>query len=1082
MMHAPLPHVDDVWLKMHDHALALTQHQYRQAALQATRAIRDADAKHYQRLAAEAGHAYTHEGLTSIWKKIKAVLPKNRMKQRSAKFDIECELQQHFADLEAGTEMPFEEAERQCILRNQRDQDACLTPSFIDLHELPTLAEIEDLCLKQRPLRAAGLDGIPPEVCRQAAVAIAPFLHNVILKAFLDGTEPFSYKGGLLCPIWKQKLPRHDASGYRGILLANVFGKVLHAWARSRLLPTLLARSAAGQIGGLPSQQTSTAIQLLRLHGKLGRARKLSTAALFVDLRAAFHHMLREFIFAVREPATRSLLYRIFDANEFDIEQLSHDLAAECDRNPADIPVALRAFLHDIHKNTWYKLDARSKTATATTRGTRPGSPLADIGFNLLITKILHEVEEALQKIPDYVQGCQALGVTIPPLAWVDDLAIPVAVLRPEALIPVIQEITGILHSTFRSHGLTMNLEKGKTEAVLMYRGSGAPAHRAALFARETPPVIVIATETHISTLKVVAAYRHLGSQYTMNADIEHEILTRIATARQAFEELKRPIFLNRHIPIEGRLQLYNSLIISRLLYGCAVWSDIPAAQVRKLEAFFIDHHRRIADIGFWNGATMTDEDLRHHLEIPTFRVVWARHRLIYLQHIARHGKDFHQQLLLLEFQLRRGWLWEALADLCWMRSLIDLPFAFEDDTIDWHAVWNAIAHCPRWKAMVQRACRKHVQQERIARDVKHFHNLIVHEMRDNDAPIDESVIDEESPQAQHLPCRECDRVFPTLQALGAHEYQKHGLTSLERPYIQSTVCPGCLKDFWTTWRVQQHLRYRNNKCWDRIHGIRQPDEPVTIGLPQHLRHVKRLPAVRRHHGPLLPTGDQRRRRQLQLRIDELKAQGQDEFAWWHPEQDPHLAQRACATFNAVLVAWCALPDPDAIQFQNMFFGAIFSLEIPELLGGRLFVHWIETEFYDQWPQDLDPDAARCLEEAHMQMLDDIPAWTMRLQMKHLLSVWMHQMSEEEPVPTPSPLTTRPYQRRHFIASQYSAMGAEEQQRGQWKILQRFPLREPSDFGPYYVVHLYSGRRRPQDFHAMVEELITNLLGRTVRI
>ena len=110
MMHAPLPQFDSVWLKMHDHVLALTQHQYRQAALQATNAIRVADAEHYQRLAADAGHAYTHEGLTSIWKKIKAVLPKNRMKQRSAKFDIECELQQHFADLEAGVEMPFEEA------------------------------------------------------------------------------------------------------------------------------------------------------------------------------------------------------------------------------------------------------------------------------------------------------------------------------------------------------------------------------------------------------------------------------------------------------------------------------------------------------------------------------------------------------------------------------------------------------------------------------------------------------------------------------------------------------------------------------------------------------------------------------------------------------------------------------------------------------------------------------------------------------------------------------------------------------------------------------------------------------------
>jgi hypothetical protein len=66
-----------------------------------------------------------------------------------------------------------------------------------------------------------------------------------------------------------------------------------------------------------------------------------------------------------------------------------------------------------------------------------------------------------------------------------------------------------------------------------------------------------------------------------MNADIEHEILTRIATARQAFEELKRPIFSNRHIPIEGRLQLYNSLIISRLLYMV-----VPFGQMSRLRKY----------------------------------------------------------------------------------------------------------------------------------------------------------------------------------------------------------------------------------------------------------------------------------------------------------------------------------------------------------------------------------------------------------------------------------------------------------------------------------------------------------------
>ena len=235
--------------------------------------------------------------------------------------------------------------------------------------------------------------------------------------------------------------------------------------ARKRLLPTLIARKAPGQIGGLPLQQTLTAIQLLELHGKLSRAQRMSTAAIFVDLRAAFHHMLREFIFTIREPTTQSSLLRIFDPNEFDIPQLAQDL---------DIPPPLRAFLHDIHESMWFTMQADDPCITVTSRGTRPGSPLADMGFNLLMTKIMHQIEEGMQNIPDYVHGSQALGLSIPPLAWVDDLTVPIAVTKPEFLIPVVQETVALLHNTFRAHGMTMTFEKGKSEAVLMYRGFGA--------------------------------------------------------------------------------------------------------------------------------------------------------------------------------------------------------------------------------------------------------------------------------------------------------------------------------------------------------------------------------------------------------------------------------------------------------------------------------------------------------------------------------------------------------------------------------------------------------------------------------
>ena len=185
-----------------------------------------------------------------------------------------------------------------CLQRNVQDLQHDPQHLHLQLQELPTLTEIEVLCRKQRPRKAPGPDGITSDLCRNGAAAIAPHLHAVLCKALIFGIEPVSYKGGQLCTIYKGKDMLDDAAAYRGILLTNAFAKISHAWARSKLLPTLKSRKTIGQLGGLPSQQTVTGIQLIRLHGTIGRQRKLSTATLFVDLRSAFHHMIREFVFA----------------------------------------------------------------------------------------------------------------------------------------------------------------------------------------------------------------------------------------------------------------------------------------------------------------------------------------------------------------------------------------------------------------------------------------------------------------------------------------------------------------------------------------------------------------------------------------------------------------------------------------------------------------------------------------------------------------------------------------------------------------------------------------------------------------
>ena len=92
---------------------------------------------------------------------------------------------------------------------------------------------------------------------------------------------------------------------------------------------------------------------------------------------------------------------------------------------------------------------------------------MADIGFNLLMSRILRRLHEELDTLPAYCAGREALGVDVPPIAWVDDLAIPISTTTPFELDNLMIQVASAVHTVFTEHGMTLNLSSGKTEAVL---------------------------------------------------------------------------------------------------------------------------------------------------------------------------------------------------------------------------------------------------------------------------------------------------------------------------------------------------------------------------------------------------------------------------------------------------------------------------------------------------------------------------------------------------------------------------------------------------------------------------------------
>ena len=341
------------WTRMMDTKIALLEHTLGRVQPILQQMLRRDDALFYQQIAERAGRVEHEDGLQGLWKEIRGTLPKWRNRRALQRHGIDDELCHHFASLEAGTATSFTDLHRKCVHR----QNAMILqhdhPQTYDLVDFPTLFEIEQMCRKTTPARAAGPDTVLPEVCRIGAAGIAPHVHNMIFKICCEEAEPIWYKGGFVHPIYKAKGAYDDPTSYRGIVLLDVFGKKFHAWLRSRLVPVLQRRRAAGQLGGLPCEQTLTGAHLLRVHGQVARSLRMSSAVIFVDVRAAFHHMLRELIFLQGTPGLNPA--QVLDSMHFDLDALQSLLLRRCEMNPTDLTPALRRLADNVHRHTWFQ-------------------------------------------------------------------------------------------------------------------------------------------------------------------------------------------------------------------------------------------------------------------------------------------------------------------------------------------------------------------------------------------------------------------------------------------------------------------------------------------------------------------------------------------------------------------------------------------------------------------------------------------------------------------------------------------------------------------------------------------------------
>jgi len=266
----------------------------------------------------------------------------------------------------------------------------------VPITEMPSLAELEQVCRQVAPGKASGMDRIPSELMRYCPRDVAKHLYSLLLKIALQGQEPLEHKGGYLIPIWKGKLSRDCCQAFRSILISSMVGKTLHKALRTKQTELYQTYLHQQQLGGRKGISVVLCGHLVRAFLRIFAARGQPTAVLFIDLQEAFYRVVRPL--AIAGPWTDELIASMA-ARLHLTPDLLHDLYQHL-REPSSVEqarmsVTAQKAIRALHTDTFFALPGQ-QDRVRTTHGSRPGDSYADVVFGYLMSRVLQSFEADL--------------------------------------------------------------------------------------------------------------------------------------------------------------------------------------------------------------------------------------------------------------------------------------------------------------------------------------------------------------------------------------------------------------------------------------------------------------------------------------------------------------------------------------------------------------------------------------------------------------------------------------------------------------------------------------------------------------
>lgn len=696
--------------------------------------------------------------------------------------------------------------------------------------QMPTLFQLEQQFRRTAKNKAFFADNIPGELLAIAPRRMAEIFYPLICKEIVHVREPIIHKGGFLTPAFKKGDPGQPES-YRSLFVSSVVGKAVHAIYRAELAAIFEKQRLPLQIGGLKGFSVGQAAHTLQSYHRTAIRRNHSVAIIFIDVANAFYRLIRQHILDV--PDDQRTPAQIFDALRLPrevFEEFSQLMQQPAAMESSDAPEFLKVLFREFYATTWFRLKT-DDVVVQTRRGSRPGDSFADLCFSFALQKIMEGINRQIRaEYPAIgplwdgnrspVRGTgptQRLDIVTP--VWADDLALAFSHPEAEVLLERTVRIASIVFDGFVAAGLKPNFKTGKTEVLIDLRGPASMQARRNLV--HLDHMLRIPSRFTDYAVRVVGAYKHLGSWIQVGSGIARDLSTKFAAAHNLMTQYRNQVFANKKLALKKKLQLFQMMVVSTIVHNAALWTPRNKRQRQQLHASFVRLYKRLGVLHFGIDAQKWPiTKLLNQLELPDPEITVRQARLRYLEQTCRTGQPHLWAVL----QEDREWWPTVLADIQWLCGHCPELQTDERDLADWASLADfLLAHPKVWKGHIKRAVHRHVASRKLDEHWQEWHGIIMQEVVEAGfgykafAPI---------PQ-QPFYCLRCQRIFQRRADLAVHAFKKHDRINPARKFVQGTQCERCLKHYATYPDLVNHVK-RTQSClhFYANRGVLVPRQP----------------------------------------------------------------------------------------------------------------------------------------------------------------------------------------------------------------------------------------------------------------